>query len=120
MAAPQWPQVVQWPNGQLPKTPPSTRACTACSRASRRLCALSQPESGELYEVCETCYLCEEIRRLPSRLPEQTSTSDTLREGLSTLYALARSAVEERQQIVGGSRGSERKGEGEGESRAWR
>ena len=120
MAAPQWPQVAQRPNGQLPKAPPSTRACTAYSRPSRRLCTLSQPESGELYDVCETCYLCEEIRRLASRLPEETSTSETLREGLATLYALARSAVEERQQNVSGSRRSESEGEGEGESQAWR
>ena len=119
MAAPQWPQPVQRPTGQLPKAPPSTRACTACSRPSRRLCALSRPASGELYEVCENCYLCEEIRVLASRLPEETSTSETLREGLATLYAVARAAVEDRQQDVGGSRGSESEGEGEGEGQAW-
>ena len=85
------------------KAPPSNHGCTACSRPSRRLCALSQLGSEVLYEVCETCYLCEEIRRLASCLPEETSTYDTLSEGLGTLYALARAAVEERQQNVGGT-----------------
>ena len=81
-------------------------ACTApgCSRASQRLCGLSLPGSDVLLEVCESCYLCEEVRRLAARLPEESQTSDTLREGLAALYALARQSVLE-QDVGSGAEG---------------
>ena len=84
--------------------------CTApgCSRASQRLCALSLPGSDVLLEVCESCYLCEEVRRLAARLPEESLASETIREGLAALYALARQSVLE--QDVGSGAESESEG----------
>ena len=91
---------------------PHSWACTApgCSRVSRRLCVLSLPGSDVLLEVCESCYLCEEVRRLAARLPEECLASETIREGLAALYALARQSVQE--QDVGS--GAESEGEGGG------
>ena len=74
-------------------------ACTApgCSRASQRLCVLSLPGSDVLLEVCESCYLCEEVRRLAARLPEESLASEATHEGLAALYALARQSVLEQE-----------------------
>ena len=54
-------------------------------------------------QVCEACSLCEEIRRLAARIAEETSTTETLREGLNTLYQLARQQEDCRSQDVGSS-----------------
>jgi hypothetical protein len=97
MAEPQWPGGpffgAQRPNGQPPKAPPCSRVCTACGRPTRRLCALALG-AGAL-AVCEVCCLCEDLRSLASRLPEECATNETLVEGLDALHALVRSAVAE-------------------------
>ena len=72
-----------------------SRACTApgCGRATRRLCVLSLEGSDTLAEGCEPCYLCEEVRRLAARLSDGDAALDTVTDGLTQLYSLARAAV---------------------------
>ena len=78
---------------------------------------LTDVHFGVLLEVCETCNLCKKIRHLAAKIPEETSTTGTLREGLATLYLLVRQYryVDRRSKDVGSSEAeSEARCEAEG------